>query len=137
MKPYELLEHTADAKFRARGATLEEAFANSVKGLVAIATDPAGIDLLRETTLSVEAVTLEALLFDFLDQIIFLIDTQGMLPGEAEVFIAKDGAYTLSATLRGDDARKYGSNLKAVTYSEMLVEKQKDGSWLLQAVIDI
>ena len=139
MKPYELLEHTADAKFRAYGKTLEEVFANAVKGMTAIVVDPETVVKDRKIAISVEANDLKRLLFEFLDQILFLTDTQKFLAGMAEdLQITKDNKhYLLNAMLCGGDIVKYGGNLKAVTYYDMLVEQQTDGTWIIQAVIDI
>ncbi|MDD9953310.1 MAG: archease [Candidatus Woesearchaeota archaeon] len=130
---YELLEHTADAKFRAYGKNKEAAFANAVKGMTAIITDPEKLAKDREFPVTVTADDNKKLLFDFLDQILFLMDTEHFVPAEADVRIEGN---TLTAALRGDDVKKVGGNLKAVTYSEMEITQQ-DGQWMLQVVVDI
>ncbi|MBR9701016.1 archease [Candidatus Woesearchaeota archaeon] len=139
MKPYELLDHTADAKFRAYGLSLEHAFANAVKALTAIATDPEKMEKKDKFPIVLQAKDPKRLLFDMIDQIIFLVDTEGFLPAGSEDLTVekKKGIYTLSGILVGDDAKKYGCNLKAATYSDMLVEQDKEGKWVLQAVVDI
>jgi SHS2 domain-containing protein len=136
---YELLEHTADAKFRAYGATREEVFANAVQGMTAIVADPAKLGTEKAFHVSVKAGSLQNLLFDLLDEILFLHDTEKFLPARADALtvVERNGHFVLDATLRGDDARKWGGNLKAVTYSEMVVEETEEGRWLIQAVIDI
>jgi len=136
---YELLDHTADAKFRARGATLEEAFSEAVRAMTAIAADPSKLETEMTFHVTVKAKTLQNLLFDLLDEILFLHDTERFLPARAEALtiVERDGAFVLDATLLGDDAAKWPANLKAVTYSEMIVEQEPDGTWLIQAVIDI
>lgn len=138
MKQYELLDHTADAKFRAYGMTRDEAFTNSVRAMTAIATDPDRVEKAREIAIELSAKDLKGLLFDLLGEIIFHIDTDGFLPATAEDLniTESDEGYTLTARLVGDDAKKYGCNLKAPTYSEMIVE-HKDGKWMVQAVVDI
>jgi SHS2 domain-containing protein len=139
LKPYELLEHTADAKFRAYGSTREEAFANAVRAMTAIVVDPATIGTTQEFPISIKASSLQRLLFDLLDQILYLLDTEHFIPASAEglKITEHEGMFHLTASLQGDDAKKWPGNLKAVTYSEMIVEQQHDGRWLLQAVIDI
>jgi SHS2 domain-containing protein len=135
---YELLEHTADAKFRAYGKTREEAFANAVQAMTAIAADPEKLSRHRSVPVSIKSKSLQNLLFDLLDEILFLHDTEKFLPALAEglTITERDGEFILDATLKGDDAKKWGGNLKAVTYSDMIVE-EKNGSWMLQVVIDI
>ena len=119
MKPFELVPHTADAKLRAYGRTLDEAFAHVVEALAAIATDRE-VSRARSLDVHVEAR-----------------DVQGLLAGTADVTIGRNtSGYALSATLHGDTARAYGCNLKAATYSDMIAE-ERDGVWTLQAVVDI
>ena len=74
-----------------------------------------------------------------LDEILFLLDTEKFIPAAAEnlAIAEKDNKFVLEATLKGDDARKHPGNLKAVTYSEMLVLQRPDGTWMLQVVVDI
>lgn len=137
--PYELLDHTADAKFRATGKTLEDAFASAVQGMTAIAADPSLVGTGRTQHVTITSKNLQNLLFDLLDEILFLRDTEKFLPAKANALtiVSRDGQYVLDATLLGDDAAKWPANLKAVTYSEMIVDEQPDGTWLIQAVIDI
>jgi SHS2 domain-containing protein len=135
---YELLEHTADAKFRAYGKTIEEAFSNAVEAMTAIVADPLQVKHTQHHDLTIHSTSLQKLLFDLLDQILFLMDTEKFMPAKAEqlAIVERNGKFTLSATLVGDDSRKWPHNLKAVTYSEMVVQ-QEEGRWVLQAVIDI
>jgi SHS2 domain-containing protein len=137
-KKYELLEHTADAKFRAYGRTREEAFANAVQGMTAIVADPEKLGRGRSLPITVKSKSLQNLLFDFLDEILFLHDTEKFLPALAEnlTIVEHEEEFVLEATLHGDDAQKWGGNLKAVTYSDMIVEETHHG-WVIQVVIDI
>ncbi|HIH23715.1 TPA: archease [Candidatus Woesearchaeota archaeon] len=139
MQPYELLDHTADAKFRAFGLTKEEAFANALRGMVAIVTPPEALGTEAVFHISVRAGRLESLLFDFIDEILFLYDTEKFLPSIAEALtiVERDGKFVLDATLRGECPTKISGNLKAVTYSDMICAEQPDGTWLVQVVIDI
>lgn len=139
MQPYELLDHTADAKFRAFGMTREEAFANALRGMVAIVTPPEALGKDAVFHISVRAGKLESLLFDYLDEILFLYDTEKFLPAcaEALTIVEREGKFVLDATLRGECPTKISGNLKAVTYSDMICTEQPDGTWLVQVVIDI
>ena len=139
MTPYELLEHTADAKFRATGATIEEAFREAARAMTAIVTNPDALEKGREAVVEVHAFDHKRLLFEWLDQLLFLHDTEGILAADVEdlVITRHLERYTLRATVLGDDATKHGGNLKAVTYHDMKVEQESDGTWVCQAVIDI
>ncbi|MEK7681914.1 MAG: archease, partial [Chloroflexota bacterium] len=84
-QPFDILEHTGEAGIVAHGATLAEAFANAAQGLTATMTD---LDAVREREtreVAAEAPDREALLVEFLNELVFLFDTQGFLARRAEV----------------------------------------------------
>lgn len=137
---YEILEHTADVKFRAVGDSLEEAFSEAVKAFGEIVgTDPEAGDTRHKV--EVESENQEALLFDFLDKLIFLQDTEGAAvchTEDLEIDETND-EYVLHATI-WTDVITGGMNLldiKAPTYNEMEVTYRKGKGWIVQAVLDI
>lgn len=80
---YEILDHTADAKFRATGDSVEEAFSEVVKAFGDIVgTDPEAGN--TRHNVKVEAENYEALLFDFLDELIYLQDANNIAVCHAE-----------------------------------------------------
>jgi len=75
---YEILDHPADAKFKARGDSMEESFSESVKAFAEIVgTDPEAGNTRHK--IEIESENSEALLFDFLDELIFVQDTNGVV----------------------------------------------------------
>ena len=136
---YEILEHTADVKFKAAGASLEEAFSEAVKAFGEIVgTDPEAGDTRHK--IEVESESQESLLFDFLDKLIFLQDTEGVAVCHAEdleIDEVGDG-YVLKAIIWTDVITSGMSllDIKAPTYNEMVVDFQ-DREWVVQAVLDI
>ena len=135
---YELLDHTADVGFRATGETLADAFESATRAfadIVAYEDTPEPTDELRvEATAEDEDV--EALLFDYLDRLIYTQDVEGVVVVDADVE-ADEKSLRLEAVLRvapiGDDAYL---DIKAPTYSEMRAERDDEG-WTLEAVLDI
>ena len=81
MKSYEFLEHTADIKVRAYGKTLEQAFINAAYALTNIVTKDK-IKKIIEKTIKVESEDEKSLLYDFLEQFLILIDSEGFLLAE-------------------------------------------------------
>ena len=51
---YKFLEHTADAKFQAFGATLEEAFSNAALAMFSVMTEPEKIKPKLEREISTD-----------------------------------------------------------------------------------
>ncbi|MFW5930064.1 MAG: archease, partial [Halobacteriota archaeon] len=72
---YEILEHTADVKFRASGDTLAETFTSAVDAFAEI-TGADGLTPTSKLEFEVESEGLEALVFDFLDRMIWLQDVE-------------------------------------------------------------
>ncbi|MFB6144631.1 MAG: archease [Candidatus Nanohaloarchaea archaeon] len=135
---YEILDHTADAKFRAAGAELEDAFKSAVEAFAEIVGTEGG-EYRHE--IEVESENLEALLFDFLDRLIFLQDSEGVVIAEAEELEIdeKEDSYRLEAKLLVDSIEPGMSlvDVKGPTYSEMEVDYVEGEGWTLQAVLDI
>jgi len=153
---YEILEHTADVKFRATGKKLEDAFSESVKAFGEVVGD--GETGQVRHSIDVESENLEALLFDFMDELIFLQDTEGVVvvePGELEIAETGKG-HRLQGDVLTDKINPGGSylDIKGPTYSEMKVEhgdstesedsarssESKDSTsheWVIEVVLDI
>ena len=134
---HEILEHTADEKFRATGNTVEEAFKETVKALSEIVGGEEGI---YRHDITVESEGYEPLLFDFLDRLILLQDTEGVVVSYAEELEIQDTEkdHKLDAKILVDDISDSMNpmDIKAPTYNEMKVEFE-DGEWVLEAVLDI
>lgn len=139
MKPYEYLEHTADAKFRAYGRTLDEAFSNSALAFFNLLIDTKTVKGAVSKKIQVTAPKKESLLFDFVDELVFLL-SEGFLLHTVEVIsiTKKDATYELNATLLMDDHKNYATHgdIKAATYSDMLIE-EKEGNVMIQMVVDV
>lgn len=137
---YEILEHSADEKFRATGGSLEEAFSDAVKAFGEIVgSDPEAGEYSHE--IEVESENTEALLFDFLDRLIFLQDTEQVAvchAEELEIEEEKQEVYQLEAVVSVDpiDREQSFQDIKAPTYNEMKVDYE-DGEWIIEAVLDI
>jgi SHS2 domain-containing protein len=170
---FELREHTADIAVEATGPDLSAAFGSVADGLAAASCDDVAESAAGSTgegsvgaesvlpeiggdtfEVSVTAESPEALLFDYLDQLIYERDVQSVLPVDNRVRIERPGGgdaddsagtavdndeaeWALSGTYRGlplaeIDARE----VKAVTYSEMRLE-QADSGWVAYVVFDV
>jgi len=140
MQKYEFLEHTADAKFRAYGKTLEEAFINAALATTTIMCEVSEVKPKIEKKLNITAKKKESLLFDFLQQLVILLDTEGFLLGAVKsITISKNKeVYSLHAVILGDSADHYEIHtaIKAVTYNDMFI-KEEQGLITIQVVHDL
>ncbi|MBI5391145.1 archease [Candidatus Woesearchaeota archaeon] len=139
-QPYEFLDHTSEAKFRAYGKTLEEAFANAALATFALMTDISKVKAKKEKKIVLQGKGKEMLLFDFLEHLIFLMDTEGFLLSSVKTITItkKKVEYELRATVLGDLADGYETHsiVKAVTYNDMLIEEKNEGV-MIQVVHDL
>ena len=138
-KGYEYLEHTADVYIKAVGKSLKEAFENAGKATTAVMTDIEKVEPIKSITVEIEAENLEELLYQWLEEIIFRFDAEGLLISKFEVReIAEDGSI-LKGIIKGEefDPEKHTQQLgvKAVTYHMM--EINRNGKVILKFVLDV
>ena len=140
MEKYKYLQHTADAKFQAFGKTLEQAFSHAALATVSLMWDCEKIESRVEQTIEVSGRDEKQLLLNFLEEVLFLIDSRlFLLKRVKNIKISKQkGQFWLEARLAGDNhSEKYRTfgEVKAITYNEMEIV-QKD-SVKVQVVVDM
>jgi SHS2 domain-containing protein len=137
MEKFKFLEHTADIKFQAFGKTLKEAFKNSAlatfKAMYEGRVNPKKIKKIK-----VKGKDLESLLYNFLEELIVLMDSEGFFISGVKTIKINQDKFELEALISGDHAKNYKISLdvKAITYNEMFVKKIKD-KWVCQVVLDV
>lgn len=134
---FELRDHTADVAVAATGETLGDAFAAVADGLTAAMCEEVP-DHGNRFDLSVEAEDREAVLFDFLDELIYVRDVENVLPADHEAVVEREGdRWRVRASARAVPlADVTAREVKAVTYSEMAVSETDDG-WEVYVVFDV
>ena len=134
------LDHTADVGFALEARSLEDLFQAALKGLLQVVFlyPPEGGSWRRR--LSLEAEDLETLLVRFLNELIYLIQTKGFVPGGARVRIEKkDEGYRLTATLWGEPFQEsfgFQGEVKSATFHGLRVS-QENGRWRAQVILDV
>jgi len=142
--PYRYLEGltSADIAFEATGKTVEEMFESAgVAVLGTMVRDPKNIKPKIKKDIAKKAPTIEKLLFDFLDELIFLKDAEQMFFSEFKAKISgKEGAYSLTVEALGEkiDPKTHDIviDAKAVTMHKFEV-KQTGKGWRAQVIIDV
>jgi SHS2 domain-containing protein len=148
---FSLRSHTADVAVEATGDSLGAVFAAVADGLAAAMCDDVPDSGGERFDVTASADALDDLLYDYLGELIYERDVRGVLPDDNDVEIGSsepddgDGdeatagasSYSLTASARGVpldavDARE----VKAVTYSEMRVERRGD-EWYAYVVFDV
>ncbi len=138
MKEFEFLEHTADLKIRASGKTIQEAFRNIARGMTQSITDIDEVKKKIKIPLHVHANRIESLLYDFIDELIFYLDTKKFLVVDFEDFMIDLEKGELSCVAVGDEALSYDvyGAVKAPTYHEMIIKKEGH-TFIIEMVLDV
>jgi SHS2 domain-containing protein len=142
--PYQYLSDIAiaDVAFRAWGNTLEKMFVSAADASMNVMVeDLAGIMKREHRDFSLKAESIEMLLFELLQELIFFKDAEQLLLRVPQVFIQqKSTHYTLKAEAYGEmlDPKKHELNadVKAVTLHHFQVVKTGHG-WEATVILDI
>ncbi len=123
MKKFEYLEHTADVKIKAYGNNLEETFTNVALGMFNHLTDIEKVKPVIKHELNIKAKRVKSLLYDFLEDLLILLDTDGFILNKIEkISIKEEGEeFILHAICYGDSYKNYdvNGNIKSITYNDM------------------
>ena len=137
-KIYQPIDHTGDLGMRVFGTDLRELFAHAAWGLFDLMTDAECIEPGYSRQMVVEATDLEDLLVRWLGELLYAFDTDRLLVAKA-TFQALEPTH-LQATLHGEvfdpDRHLIHTEIKAVTYHQVTVERQETG-WQAQVIFDI
>jgi SHS2 domain-containing protein len=134
---FELRDHTADVGVAAEGGTLGETFAAVAAGLTAGMCEAVPETGGERTTLTVRAESREALLFDYLDELIYRRDAHSVLPVDHEATVRSDAEWVLIGSYRAIPLSDViAREIKAVTYSDMRVNRTDNG-WAAYVVFDV
>ncbi|GAB3697802.1 archease [Halorubrum pallidum] len=151
---YALRDHTADIAVEAAGDSLSALFASVADGLTAASCESIP-DTGERFDLTVRAEGPEALLFDYLDRLIYERDVRLVLPADHRCSVSashsaeddgtdaadsedrEDATWTIDASARGVPLADVSAReIKAVTYSEMTLER-RDDEWYGYVVFDV
>ncbi|HEY7676911.1 MAG TPA: archease [Candidatus Methylomirabilis sp.] len=141
-QPYRYLDDVAlaDIAFEAEGETLASLFEACALATTEVMADPATIEPTQVRRIALEAETLEALLYDWLAEIIWLKDAEGLLFSRFAVALEGAEAPRLAATLWGEPIAAgraaLRADVKAVTYHLFAIERA-DGGWRARVVLDV
>lgn len=141
---YEIVDGVtrADIALRIHAPDLPGLFIEAGRALASIVIDNwESITPAVSRTIRCEAATLDLLLHEFLQELIFIKDAEKIILLPASVDIVQDGdRYILSAQTQGEridrSRHQTRTDVKAVTLHGLSVERCDDG-WVATAVLDV
>jgi SHS2 domain-containing protein len=137
-KKFRLLDHTADLGILVYGRDLEELFTNAGEAFFDIITDLRRVRERTERTIRVESSNLEDLMVNWLGELLYLFDVDGLLFRSFSIDELRDG--TMRARARGEafheERHVIKTGIKAVTYHQLQVKEEK-GRWMARIIFDV
>ena len=125
---FRLIEHTADTGLVAYGKTLAEAFANAAYGMFSIITDLRKVREVDARMVEVSEADSERLLCEWLNNLIYLFDTEALLFKRFEII--EFGGRKLKAVCYGEkrdpSRHEIKIGIKSATYHMLSVDKTKN-----------
>jgi SHS2 domain-containing protein len=138
VKPFEIIDHTADIGIVAYGADIKQVFANAALGLFNLMAD---LDNLKEDTkrqIELSAEDVEVLLVEWLNELIYISDVEHIIFKRVE--INELSSTQLRAICFGEKIKpgqhKLKREIKAATYHMLRLNKE-NGSYKVQIIFDI
>jgi len=138
---YRFLDHTGDVAAHVRAASLGALFADAARALTATLVEPEGVRPTARHGVSLAASSPELLLVDWLNELVYRFEVDGLLVARADAqVIDEGGTWRLDATVDGepfDEARHRARVLvKGATYHQLAIV-EVDGEVETIVVFDI
>ncbi|MCU0642251.1 MAG: archease [archaeon] len=137
---FKFLPHTGDVKIEVEERTLNKAFSTAALALKEVIAEQILVAPRIKKEISVSSENKESLLYDFLEQFLYLLDTESFVISKAPlVKIEKtEEGFKLDAKLIGDNGKKYifTNDVKAITYNEMKISESED-KCVITFVLDV
>ena len=135
---FQILEHTADTGFRVRAATFEDLLGMAAEGLAGIVLECSAVRPLQTLEIAARGEDREALVVNFLNEVLYAVDGRGFAVAKASVNTA--GSHGVTAALTGEprDDERHRPKLvvKAATYHQLSIRQDSDG-WVAEVFLDI
>jgi SHS2 domain-containing protein len=145
--PYRFVDDltVADVGFEARGTSLEELFCSAWQATLQVMIEnPSALVGVESRAIALEEQSLDLLLYNFLQELIYYKDAEGLLLRIDDCRIQfreqEAGTARLQARVSGQtvdsEAHRLGTDVKAVTFYNFSLHRDNLG-WLATVVLDV
>lgn len=135
---YEILDISGDIGLKAYGSSLSDSFVNAAIGMYSLITDLDKIQCKEQITLNIESESIESLLVNYLNELIFHFDAYGFIG--RKIVITEFTDNKLNAKVLGDyfdsDKHSRGLLIKAATYHNLKIYEVGD-LFTIEVIFDI
>jgi SHS2 domain-containing protein len=139
---YEFLYHIADAKFRAYGSTLEEAYENAALAMFNVMINTSGLGTSEFRDIDIGATDIKGLLVEWLSELLYLFEVDGIIFSEFKIISIEktNDGFSLKGKASGEpidlSRHNFDTQVKAVTFYDLRVEEDDTGRFWVQVVVD-
>jgi len=138
---YEYLYHIADAKFKAYGLNLEEAYENAALAMFNVMINTSGLGVSESRDIEVESPDIKGLLVEWLCELLYLFEVDGIIFSEfkIEAIEKTSDGFSLKGKASGEpidlSRHNFDTYVKAVTFHDLQFESDKTGRFWVQVVV--
>lgn len=138
MQKYRDIDHTGDLGVEVYGDSLPALFAHAAEAFVDIITDATTIRTRESRSVTLQAEDREALMVQWLNELVYWFETDGLLPSEFDITTLDEGR--LEATIRGEtydaDRHPIKTTVKGATYHQLAVVREEE-HWKARIIFDL
>jgi len=135
---WELYSHPSDIGIRGVGPTREEAFAQAALALTSVITDLEKVQPKEAVEIECKEQDDDLLFLCWLSTLLYEMDTRRMLFSRFEIETIEGGIKARAWGEPVDVARHEPAvEVKAATYADLKAERQSDGTWVAQCIVDV
>jgi len=139
---YEYLYHIADAKFKAYGSTLEEAYENAALAMFNVMINTSGLGTSESRDIEVGSPDIKGLLVEWLCELLYLFEVDEIIFSEFKIISIekKIDGFSLKGKASGEpidlSCHNFDTQVKAVTFHDLQVDEDDTGRFWVQVVVD-
>ena len=139
---YEYLYHIADAKFKAYGSTLEEAYENAALAMFNVMIDTSGLPVCESRDIEIVSPDIKGLLVEWLCELLYLFEVDMIIFSEFKVISIEktNDGFSLKGKASGEpidlSRHNFDTQVKAVTFHDLQVDEDETGRFCVQVVVD-
>ena len=123
--PFEEISHTADWSIRVWAEDLAGLLTESARGMYTLSNAEQGEGAKTKRELSREAVDAESLLVEFLEELLYLSESEGLIFDQFDILEIKETK--LNAMMEGRALRLQEKEIKAVTFHNLAIRESERG----------
>ena len=127
---YNFLDHATDAIIEIRAKDLKEAFTVTANAIINITLDQEKVEEMSQKEIVAKGKDLRYLLFSWLEEIVFVLITEGFAIRRVDLDISEDDDYTINAIAYGEpldfSKHNFKVEIKAPTFYDMEIRENNE-----------